>query len=98
MSVLLFLCKKYLSILLDGLKIYQTSVFLKKNTEWVSTFEADITFDLFRCFTKQLKVNQKSSPSKYFINYVSVNYSIKYSTVDCKYVLFYQITRFFSFY
>ena len=45
-----FSLQKYLSILLDGLKIYQTSVFLKKNTEWVSTFEADITFDFISLF------------------------------------------------
>ena len=44
---------------------------------------------------KNPNANQKTVWGKlveffYFVNYVNVNYTVKYSTVDCKYSLFLQ--------
>ena len=35
-------------------------------------------------------IQNKSSTYFYSVNYVNINYSVKYSTVDCNYLLFLQ--------
>ena len=43
----------------------------------------------FLCFYKGLAERNRTKPGESFsfVNYVNVNYFVKYSTVDCKYVL-----------
>ena len=40
--------------------------------------------------SQYIRINETKAESFFSVNYVNVNYSVKYSTVNCKYLLFLQ--------